>query len=415
MSSILISIASNCAATCCTTCLCESCKCVSNSIGSKLSRHFYSIHFFVVMVIAFILRDHGQELINKIPWIITQLLGQPSQIWYGQYAVNRISFSSFLYFGSLSFLTNLAKKKKKINFKIQNQYWIVKFFFWIILCFFSFLISNKIINYYYYLSYLGSIIFLLIQDILFIDFLYLTNEKLLNINNNYGLYFMSISSIFCFISSMSIIIYLHQNFSNEKCILNNLFLIITLVLNTIYSTLTFLPHIEHASIFPSSIMFLYNLYLCYTSLISQPMESICYHSESIRQNDNSEFMLYFGVVSTMASIIYSSFRIGSISKNILPSNNQKLLIDESEIKLDMESKENNEIIIEYNYSFFHFIFSLGSMYIVTLYNGWDKESNIIIGSGWTNVWIKIINSWVLSLLYIWTLIAPAICKSRVFN
>ncbi len=417
MSGIIISIASSCAGTCCTTCLCEICKCACNSIGSKLSRYIYSAHFLIIMIIALIIRDHGQELINKLPWISTQLIGQPSQIWYGQQGVNRISFSSFLYFFTLSFLTYITKKKKNINFMIQNQYWIVKFFGWIFLIVFSFLVPDQLINNYFYLSYFGSAIFLIIQNVLFIDFLYLTNEKLLDIPNNYGIYFMILSTIFCFITSILVIIYLHDNFINENCMLNNQLLIITLVLNGIYSTLTLVPQIEHASIFPSSIMFLYNLYLCYTSLISQPVESTCYQSESFLANDHSEIILYFGVLSTIASIIYSSFRIGSLSTDIPSTNHQELLPESSEISIGKASDEDiqiNQINIDYNYSFFHLIFGLASMYIVTLYNGWDQKSDIIIGSGWSNVWIKIINCWILSLLYIWSLIAPIICKSRTF-
>lgn len=72
--------------------------------------------------------------------------------------------------------------------------------------------------------------------------------------------------------------------------------------------------------------------------------------------------------------------------------------------------------VSYNYSFFHLIFALASMYIAMLMTGWgtaaqDKDR---IDVGWVSVYVKISAEWLTGLLYCWTLIAPALFPSRDF-
>ena len=71
--------------------------------------------------------------------------------------------------------------------------------------------------------------------------------------------------------------------------------------------------------------------------------------------------------------------------------------------------------VPYNYSFFHLIFALASMYMAMLFTGWGTASDMEkdrIDIGWASVWIKTGAQWVMSLLYAWTLIAPAIFPDR---
>ena len=73
--------------------------------------------------------------------------------------------------------------------------------------------------------------------------------------------------------------------------------------------------------------------------------------------------------------------------------------------------------IPYNYSFFHLIFALASMYMAMLFTGWGTASAMEkdrIDMGWASVWIKISAQWVISLLYAWTLVAPTVFPDR-FN
>lgn len=70
--------------------------------------------------------------------------------------------------------------------------------------------------------------------------------------------------------------------------------------------------------------------------------------------------------------------------------------------------------ITYNYSFFHLIFALASMYIAMLMTGWGavEQEKDRLDVGWTSVWVKTAAEWVTALLYTWTLIAPALLPDR---
>lgn len=72
--------------------------------------------------------------------------------------------------------------------------------------------------------------------------------------------------------------------------------------------------------------------------------------------------------------------------------------------------------VSYNYSFFHVIFALASMYIAMLMTGWGTgaEERDLIDVGWTSVWVKTASMWVTALLYMWTLVAPALFPDREF-
>lgn len=73
--------------------------------------------------------------------------------------------------------------------------------------------------------------------------------------------------------------------------------------------------------------------------------------------------------------------------------------------------------VTYNYSFFHLIFALASMYIAMLMTGWGavEQEKDRLDVGWTSVWVKTAAEWVTGLLYSWTLVAPALFPDRDFS
>jgi hypothetical protein len=72
--------------------------------------------------------------------------------------------------------------------------------------------------------------------------------------------------------------------------------------------------------------------------------------------------------------------------------------------------------VSYNYSFFHLIFALASMYIAMLLTGWGAvaQEKDRLDVGWTSVWVKVGAEWVTGLLYCWTLVAPTLFPDREF-
>lgn len=72
------------------------------------------------------------------------------------------------------------------------------------------------------------------------------------------------------------------------------------------------------------------------------------------------------------------------------------------------------IPVTYNYSFFHLIFALASMYIAMLLTGWGSvaQEKDRIDVGWSSVWVKIGAQWCTGIMYLWTLVAPVLMPDR---
>ena len=92
--------------------------------------------------------------------------------------------------------------------------------------------------------------------------------------------------------------------------------------------------------------------------------------------------------------------------------------DEEEDEKDKyKSIDDEKQGVAYNYTFFHLIFGLASMYVAMLINGWstvDSETGdlVMVGHSWTSVWVKVVSSWITYLLYYWTLVAPILLPDR---
>lgn len=72
--------------------------------------------------------------------------------------------------------------------------------------------------------------------------------------------------------------------------------------------------------------------------------------------------------------------------------------------------------VTYNYSFFHIIFALASMYIAMLMTGWGTgaEEKDLIDVGWFSVTVKFTTLFLTATTYCWMLVAPSMFPDREF-
>ena len=75
--------------------------------------------------------------------------------------------------------------------------------------------------------------------------------------------------------------------------------------------------------------------------------------------------------------------------------------------------------LTYRPDMFHLIFALASMYMAMLLTNWELSGNPSdmwkIDKGEVSMWVKIGSKWFCELLYIWTVIAPAVLRNRDFS
>ena len=80
-------------------------------------------------------------------------------------------------------------------------------------------------------------------------------------------------------------------------------------------------------------------------------------------------------------------------------------------KTEAESEED----VPYGYGFIHYVFAIRAMYFAMLFIGWNAHNTMrkwTIDVGWASTWVKIVNQWLATLVYMWMLVAPLVWKVR---
>ncbi|EPZ36912.1 TMS membrane protein/tumor differentially expressed protein domain-containing protein [Rozella allomycis CSF55] len=147
----------------------------------------------------------------------------------------------------------------------------------------------------------------------------------------------------------------------------------------------------------------YNVYLVASAVTEDP-DGKCGSITTSSDESVATLMTYLGLLFTFLSLGYAAFSTGS-----------------SDVFHKQDSESNaDEVEIEYNFSFFHFAFVLAAFYMAAVITDWGyptlvEGNTFVIKNNYAPVWVKICMSWLTSLLYLWTLVAPLILKDRDFG
>ena len=76
--------------------------------------------------------------------------------------------------------------------------------------------------------------------------------------------------------------------------------------------------------------------------------------------------------------------------------------------------------VTYNWSLFHVMFGLATLYIMMTLTNWyspgDQTITIeTLSANMGAVWVKMISSWLCCAIYVWTLVAPVVLPDRDFS
>uniref|UniRef100_A0A383VJK9 Serine incorporator n=1 Tax=Tetradesmus obliquus TaxID=3088 RepID=A0A383VJK9_TETOB len=425
----------------------------------RSARVAYSFLFFLAIVISWIMRDFARPLIEKIPWIMRAATGfEPSDKWFGQQAVYRISMGNFLFFGCMSAaLLGVKYKGERRGQLLQHGNWVIKLVVWIAFNALPFLFPNGLVQAYGWAARFGSGLFLIIQMIILLDFTQSWNDAWVAHGEQderwlYGLLGLTVTCFAGVLAISGVLFYFFKPAGAGSCSLNVFLITASLLLCIGFSGLSLLPMARNGSLFPSSTTALYIMYLCYSALQSEPRDYEC-NGLGHRLNAASGSTLVIGMLVTLLSVVYSALRAGSNTSLFMLDDEDDAsddgamgtpLIDAEAVAgayntLAESSSAPGQVSasregtaaaaaadrsaiedyapISYNYAFFHLIFALASMYIAMLMTGWGavEQERDRLDVGWTSVWVKTGAEWVTGLLYSWTLIAPAMFPDRDFG
>ncbi|VDQ06327.1 unnamed protein product, partial [Trichobilharzia regenti] len=78
--------------------------------------------------------------------------------------------------------------------------------------------------------------------------------------------------------------------------------------------------------------------------------------------------------------------------------------------------DNEESGVAYDYSMFHFMMLLATLYVMVMLTNWLRPQNDLktLAGNSASFWVRIVSSWICLIIYVWTLIAPALFPDRTF-
>ncbi|XXG80761.1 hypothetical protein AAC387_Pa09g1550 [Persea americana] len=415
--------AASCLSSCCATCTCGLCTSAASGISRRSARIAYCGLFGLSLIISWILREVAAPLLEKIPWINT-FSHTPPKEWFQNDAVLRVSLGNFLFFIIFALMMIGVKDQNDKRDSWHHGGWIAKIVVWGLLIILMFFLPNVIITIYETLSKFGSGLFLLVQVLILLDFTHSWNDAWVEKDERKWYIALLSISVACYIITFvfSGILFVWFNPSGHDCSLNVFFIVMTMILAFAFAVIALHPQVN-GSLLPASVISVYCAYLCYSGLSSEPRDYACNglhnHSKGV-----STGTLILGMLTTVLSVLYSAVRAGSSTTFLSPpsspkSGGGKPLLESKELEAGKEDKKESEARpVTYNYTFFHLIFALASMYSAMLLTGWtssNADGSELVDVGWTSVWVRICTEWVTAGLYLWSLVAPLILPDREFS
>jgi len=348
---------------------------------------------------------------------------------YGLLAIHRVCFASSTIHLILSVMMIGVTSSKQIRGKIQNGFWGPKIIIWLVATILTFFIGNSFFIFWSkYIAILGSVLFMLIQLIILIDFSYSWVETFIsnyeNTDDKRYMYVLIVSTFGMLIGAVILTFVMYVIFGKSGCSLNKVFISVNLVLCILITIISILPEVQYANpqsgIAQASMIVIYATYIVCSAISNEPDDK--FHCNPFNKKTQVTSTI-LGVLFTFISIAYSTTRAAAngiflggddddVNVPLLDdSEKTKRSNDDTSSEVDESFNDDEENGTAYNYSFFHLIFAFAGMYIAMLLTDWNtikstSDFNLIVGQSWSSVWVKIITSWLAILLYLWTVVAP---------
>ncbi|KAM3131050.1 hypothetical protein pb186bvf_016862 [Paramecium bursaria] len=412
-----------CAGMVCCKCACCCCKsCVDSTIKEKV-KLTYIIMNVVMFWITVILFNYVQSIFDKF-WFIIKCPANNNKC-FGVSSIYRVSFTLGCFY-ILMILLMICKNK--VSKAINEGLWLLKIILIVAGFIGSLYIKNLFFQNYANFALIISGLYMLFQIIMLIDVFYLWGQKWIRIyEESHKLNGCMACLLICttaMLYGIAFTLNLYNFIWFYGCTVNlftNFFTLIIIVGITAVQLLGWNPE---GSLLTSSAMACYITFISYTSQASCPEKScnlIIYRS-------------YFGAIMSIIALVYLTF--GTTDTNLLVSSpaimDSQKLKDQDHEKQPLTRQQQlsyaNKIIQEHQlepyrgnqYIVFHFIMFINVVYMSMMFTNWGS-SKITDSTGnsykltYMAYWIKMSTSWIASLLYVWTLIAPRIVKTRNFR
>ncbi|XP_024125756.1 serine incorporator 1 [Oryzias melastigma] len=473
-----LGILSSCMPCMCSNATCPVCRCCPRGRNSSVTRVVYAFILLLGTVVSCIMLSPGvDQQLKRIPGFcedgasphlpVLQAHLQ-CEMLVGYKAVYRVCCGMSLWFLGFSILMVNIKTSRDLRASIHNGFWFFKFVALVAITVGAFNIPDGPFTYtWFVVGSCGAFFFILIQLVLLVDFAHSWNEswmQKMESGSFRGWYaaLLSVTILNYGLSLTAVVLFFVFYTKPDQCFINKFFICFNSFLCIVASLVSVLRKVQEfqprSGLLQSSFITLYTMFLTWSAMTNEPdrecnpsllsiIQQIASPTPPPLEIENqtavvillteepvptSPYLQWWdaqsivGLVIFVLCILYSSIRSSNttqVNKLTMASKDSAILAEGggsselSDESMSLRRVEDNEReMVQYSYSFFHFMLFLASLYIMMILTNWySPDTDYTITSKWPTVWVKISSSWLCLALYIWTLVAPMILTNRDFT
>ncbi|XP_066510950.1 serine incorporator 5-like [Hoplias malabaricus] len=444
-----------CGSAACSLC-CGCCPKIKQSTGT---RFMYALYFMLVTIICVVMMSPTEELeLGKIPFyseLCTKLnAGENCSALVGYSAVYKVCFGMACFFFFFCVFTLGVRTSTGCRASVHNGFWFFKFLALLACCAGGFFLpqEEKFLEVWRYVGAAGGFLFLLIQLMLLVEFAHRWNQNWTSGVEYNKLWYAALAFVTLVLFSMAVgaMVFMAKFYTHsEACFLNKIFLGVNSGLCIVVSLLAISPCIQTfqpaSGLLQPAIISVYVMYLTFSALASKPIEkveengknvTVCVFPFNSGTESDRKIVKGLGTAILFCCVLYSCLTSTTkrssaalrVYRNSVPENERArccFCCNDGEEEYDDEEKpggggqnvnyDERESTV-YSYAYFHFVFFLGSLYVMMTATNWfhyhDAKSLPILEGSWSVFWIKMASCWVCLVLYMWTLMAPMLFPKR---
>jgi len=404
-----------CAGQACCGCLCGVCMRVCGTNNSQNARLGYLFFFILAVFFSILFLYEGSNMVQPFEdFGFVDCSGDDKSVCLGVQTVYRVSFSMLIFHIVLLVLSLSGPVGKVAN----EGCWMMKFI--ILSCFFiaTFFINNAFFDVYREFARYASVIYLIVQIVVLIDFSYAWNDAWVENYENSGgsnfwmfwLFFFS-GIMWVIALTTNVLNYYWFSEADGGCPLNIFLITQTLSIGVIFTLVSVSNFVDHGSLLTSSSVNLYCTYLCWAGLSNQSVSTCNQYTDS----RSTIFEIVFGLIPVVITLLYIGFQQRNSSVKA-----ETPIREIAAPMLSKEDEDNEDDTYESSgrrMVVFHGLMIAISIYLAMLCTNWGAAyvDGHRLSSNDGSIWVQFSAQWLTDILYIWTLIAPRVCPGREFS
>lgn len=454
----------------------NACKCKSN----KLSKLVYVLIFLFSAAFGLALRYQGQAIlgswVNAMKVCNEDPINQQSKCW-GIQACYRMSATVCGFFVVLLPIVACYPPAHLGG-------WLLKVLLYVIMLFVSLSIPNNFYDVYAQIARAGSVLFLIAQVIIIVDFSYKTHVWLCRkieerdaqfesaglCSNCWKILYLFLC-VLTFGGSIAGIALMGIYFG--QCSLMQFFISETAIMGIICIVISLIGRVG-TGLLPPCVIFAYNTYLCYGALTNNP-DAAC--NSFVNTGKTFTTSVVIGVIIAVLSVTWAAYssagnmvqvvendeaaaRSRSLASPIkswdksdaeddVPARNVRNPVSAPDLAGKGKEEEAEDADVEEGSAaayggastarpmikteapvddrkpdrkawLFHLMMALGGLYLAMVLTNWGDANQVDIASGnpelsEASMWVRISSQWLIHIVFIWTMVAPACCPGRDFS